>query len=471
MVLNSANTACRLDKRDGFSLTSYLDVGLPVYRFPIVLTLQETSELGAIEEHVLRAIELGIDTITDLEAFLGLPGIVLTNQIGRLVYEHALTFQESNHATYKLLAEGNRRLATASTSTVARRRVSIYVDGITRKIIPVEPGDLLRGPELESQGYAVVYPPTRQRPNPTEFDLAEINKLIALSAVPTLPASGLRAVRVDGLVGKPSLYFQRALALAFKSKDARTVTIGFAIDGRQSIEHEIEYERSGAAKRSRLFASMFDASKRRREIVAANRELAHVVDVSDGRGPENRRLTLRHSSAKRKISGTNVRVLSVYDHPPLLQRALESATKRVMIVSPWLRAAVITPAFIRLLTNCLSRGVELTIAYGIGKKDPGEKDHDAKAREALEALAGSFSNFRLVRKGNTHAKVLLVDSDFFVTTSFNWLSFRGDPSQPMREEEGTMVQDREAVDDYYRDLIARLPSDSKPAREPQLAQD
>jgi hypothetical protein len=67
-----------------------------------------------------------------------------------------------------------------------------------------------------------------------------------------------------------------------------------------------------------------------------------------------------------------------------------------------------------------------------------------------------FPNFRLVRKGDTHAKVLLVDSSFFVTTSFNWLSFRGDPKQPMREEEGTMVEGPTLVEDYYQKLAARI---------------
>ncbi|NLA96488.1 MAG: hypothetical protein GX838_06575, partial [Clostridiaceae bacterium] len=90
---------------------------------------------------------------------------------------------------------------------------------------------------------------------------------------------------------------------------------------------------------------------------------------------------------------------------------------------------------------------------------PGERDPDRLARESLEALAKAFDNFRLVRKGNTPAKVLLVDAAYFVTTSFNWLSFRGDPNQPMREEEGTLVEDASAVNAYHASLMARLPHD------------
>jgi phosphatidylserine/phosphatidylglycerophosphate/cardiolipin synthase-like enzyme len=149
-------------------------------------------------------------------------------------------------------------------------------------------------------------------------------------------------------------------------------------------------------------------------------------------------------------------VLSVYDHPPLLRDAFFQAKKRVLIVSPWIRASVVNDAFVRRLAECLSRGIRVSIGYGIGKVDPDERDADRGARESLEALAKGFPNFELVRKGNTHAKILLVDDRYFVTTSFNWLSFSGDPRKPLREEEGTMIEDPQAVDAYYENLIARF---------------
>lgn len=453
---SNEDIARRLDNREGFSLTSYHDVALPIYRLPITITLQETSEIGAIDEFLLRAIESGVDTVPDLEAFLGLPSSVVVNHLGRLVYELAVGPVRDEQSKYRILAEGNRRLSSAATTTLAYQRIAIYVDGITRKIIPVDPSLLLRGSEAEDLGYSIVSPVSRRRPRPDDLDLASINRLIQSSEIRALPSKGVRAVRVEGFTGRPNLYFQRALALAFKALDGRRISIGFAIDGRQSDEHEVEYERSGAAPKSRIFGPMFDASKRRRGVNAAQRELAQIVAIPEKPAQGRQRLSLNHSRSSRKIESTEIRVLSVYEHPPLLRAALERASKRVVIISPWLRAAVLTNEFTLALTKCLSRGVQFVIAYGIGKSDPKESPADLRAREALEALTASFPNFRLIRKGNTHAKVLLVDSDFFVTTSFNWLSFRGDPSQPMREEEGTMVKNAASVDEYYESLMARL---------------
>jgi phosphatidylserine/phosphatidylglycerophosphate/cardiolipin synthase-like enzyme len=104
----------------------------------------------------------------------------------------------------------------------------------------------------------------------------------------------------------------------------------------------------------------------------------------------------------------------------------------------------------------LARGVEVTIAFGFGKRDRGERQEDAQTRAELQKLAESFTNFRLIERSNIHAKVLLVDDRYFVTTSFNWLSFRGDPSQPLREEEGTYVEGNELVEEYFQKLQGRL---------------
>jgi hypothetical protein len=48
------------------------------------------------------------------------------------------------------------------------------------------------------------------------------------------------------------------------------------------------------------------------------------------------------------------------------------------------------------------------------------------------------------------------DSEFFVVTSFNWLSFRGDPRRPFREEWGTLVRDPALVEEFYQEMLKRF---------------
>jgi len=60
--------------------------------------------------------------------------------------------------------------------------------------------------------------------------------------------------------------------------------------------------------------------------------------------------------------------------------------------------------------------------------------------------------------GNTHAKVLIKDSEFAAITSFNWLSFKGDPHRTFRDEQGTLLQVSELVDGKFRELEPRFSS-------------
>lgn len=450
--------AKKLDRRDGFRVVSYREVGLPVFRLSCALTLQETTNLGAIEEYMLRSVSQGVDTIQDLERFLGLPYKVVVTQLGQLVFEGVVAQRSVEPIRYSITPEGARRLAAASSSMLIRQRMPLYVDGITRKLVPVDPQDLWTSKQLDPIGVSYVTPAPRRVPRASDIDLAEINRVVSLMAKVGNPSQ--RVIRLDALVGKANLLFRRALAIAFKSTDGKRMSIGFAIDGRQSVEHEVEYERSGAAQRSSLFGVLFDPDKRRREVQAVARELRGDVEAeapAAAKAGVQRSVLSLNKAGVTAVLAANIRVLSVYEHPPLLRRALEIARNRLLILSPWIRANVVNKDFMKLLTSCLDRGVDVTIGYGIGKRDLAEKEHDKHARESLESLTKAFSNFRLVRKGNTHAKVLLVDDTFFITTSFNWLSFRGDPNQPMREEEGTMVEDPVAVEAYYRKLLDRMP--------------
>jgi hypothetical protein len=59
--------------------------------------------------------------------------------------------------------------------------------------------------------------------------------------------------------------------------------------------------------------------------------------------------------------------------------------------------------------------------------------------------------------GDTHAKVLIKDSDFSVVSSFNWLSFKGDPSRTFRDEQDLKVQDANFIERSLTNCFPDLP--------------
>src|SRR3546814_12031660 len=99
-------------------------------------------------------------------------------------------------------------------------------------------------------------------------------------------------------------------------------------------------------------------------------------------------------------------MVAVYDHPRLLRDAMSTARKRLIIISPWITDAVVDRVFIGALIDRLQRGVAVHIGYGLGIEE-----RIPQAVRKLEQISRDHANIRLVRRGDTHAKLLDRKSD------------------------------------------------------------
>jgi phosphatidylserine/phosphatidylglycerophosphate/cardiolipin synthase-like enzyme len=109
----------------------------------------------------------------------------------------------------------------------------------------------------------------------------------------------------------------------------------------------------------------------------------------------------------------------------------------------------------------LKRGVQVFIGYGLGEKDENRYPADIQAEKTLQKLANQYSKtFILKRLGDTHAKILISDNKFAVSTSFNWLSFKGERDRTFRDERGTLVSDPHKIDELFDNLLKRLTEES-----------
>jgi phosphatidylserine/phosphatidylglycerophosphate/cardiolipin synthase-like enzyme len=74
-----------------------------------------------------------------------------------------------------------------------------------------------------------------------------------------------------------------------------------------------------------------------------------------------------------------------------LKKALLSAKRRLVIVSPWIRDSVIDWPFIASLEALLKSGVEVYIGYGIEKADGNGKRNAAKDKPDITPRAEADS--------------------------------------------------------------------------------
>ena len=464
MMASVAELVGNVDQRPGFKVVNYRDIAIPIFKVQPLLTLQTKSEIGPIELFIFRLLSNKFLTSSEISNFLGLPERIVSKQLGAMVYEGTAFPGRDNKNEFHLTNKGKEQYREESRSAITKEVLPFYVDGLTREVTPISSQSLFRNKDLKEQGIVSIAPIPRHTPRADELDIAQMNNVLNLLGGDR--KLDKKIIKVDALVDKNHLFYRPATAIAFKSGSGRTISIGFLIDGVLSNAHEKIFMSGDEARKSTVFGDIFDSGRRRQEIQKVAKELENDFNLPErdeseqSTGKRRRRILSLKDSTKSKtsIGQSHVKTLSVYEHPPLLEYAILNATDRLLIISPWIRANVVDGEFLMNLESCLKKNVNVTIAYGIGRRDTRASEQDIAAVESLTDLAGKYNNFQLRRKGNTHAKVLIKDSEFFITTSFNWLSFRGDPAQPFREEEGTYVVGENAVNEYYSKLIGRMTS-------------
>lgn len=148
------------------------------------------------------------------------------------------------------------------------------------------------------------------------------------------------------------------------------------------------------------------------------------------------------------------RVLSTYDHRPLLLDTLDNAQNMVLIVSPWIKSGGLNNEILGRIERALQRKTQVIIGYGISEKEDSDKRILQRLTDIQKKSYGN--NLQIVKLNNTHEKVLIKDNEYMVITSFNWLSFKGDPNKGFRQETGYYTESKEAIKQMKANLSNRM---------------
>lgn len=301
-------------------------------------------------------------------------------------------------------------------------------------------------------------------------------------------------------------FFQPALALVYKQKQGNDWQITFAIDGRISEVHESAFTRSKGSKKDRILKQLKESLSTqirdakilaeekfgneftdraieyekqidsvREEIHNRTNTIQTDIDVTrqtlEKVNDDEQKIALKEKlnnaleqiqqlqeQLEQLISSVPIRFIKTYDHRPLFEEALKNSQKRLLIISPWIRATATNQWLVNQLDKLVRKAVKVFIGYGYGDKDEEDRrDYDIKAEEAIQKLAKLYpDNLVFKRLGDTHCKILISDQKFAIVGSFNWLSFKGDPNRTFRDERSTLVSDPNKIDELFEDEITRL---------------
>jgi len=491
----------RYDNRPGFDLVSCKEVGLPVYKITVQALTQLRKPIPPIEEYVLKAINVGLSSEEDIGGFLGLEPPIIRDAMINLRMSEYIDLRaphDSLMQVWKLTKKGEETLRHAKIIVPEERTFDINFDGLLR--YPrwyghLESRFLLKAKDLRDNDIIEIEPYPKKPPELSDLKLKDVDAIIRkIEGASKAKVKQVRDLLALKAIERRQRFFQPALILIYKAKDSDDVQVAFAIDAVLSNEHEDAFARAKGVKKLRLLEALRESTPQKlatevlgpefvgraplqqveaikEEVSAAQAQIEITQNTLERTEDKKEKLILEQQlqEAQQQIEKLQVKLdsllaavpmrwLEMYEHRPLLEQAIQDSQKRLMIISPWIRANVVKKQFIEQLEKLLKRDVQLLIGYGLGKDEDDKKyPSDSQAEKNLQKLANQYKdNFILKRLGDTHAKIMISDAKFAVVTSFNWLSFKGDRDRTFRDERGTLVSDLQKIDELFDSYRSRF---------------
>jgi len=433
------------DLRPGMQLVAIEDAAVPVTILSVDVLAQERKEIPLLEEFALRLMLGGMTNCADMAAFLGLEGdqveLAVANQI---VADNIVEARGSLRLTTKGKEIGRDHAAVVPKEAALR----VVFDRSLWGVVDYPQSQMVRLKDAKDAGWLLL--PAQATSSITDLDVTALRLNTLLNSGGNASLSSIQVLDVRNVKREKHLYMPAKL-LVYWSEVANDVQLALAIDNDLSISHDEVLQ--GAA--SDLGISV-EAPAPRPKLEAELEAIRSDVSQEDPADSES-----IESESSPSPAGV-VRSVSVFEHPALLQGALQQSQHRLLIIAPWVKRTVVTTQFLELLERRLLSGVQVHIAHGYKSTDVGS---DADALRHLSNMRDRFhERFTLARLRSTHAKILISD-DSWVTTSFNWLSFRGAEDLTYRMEEGTLVTIPSVVDAEYKKLLQMIQDQRRATRQ------
>jgi hypothetical protein len=473
------------DNFPGYELVDFYDAAVPSYAIQLQVLVQEQRPLSPVDEFVLRTIDVGQVYFHDVVKFLGLEEAVVRSTLNRLQRSSYIAFVPGSQENVKLLltTRGRRALSQIMVQQPILSNLPICQDALTGQVYVWRP--LRQANTISELGLHVVptfveSPKAEQLPFSTLQHLArksqsdfvlggrtrELACVIALEKYWTAyrimrilqyvrPSDGaLQLLVFDGSERSP----EHAAALLEMQRQKRRPLRAYRKHEVPETDETtltlINFEQREAAKRNLKRVPELELQLTQKQRQQREQETKLASPQIEERQEANFLLEqIRADIAKlseemqtlKKQAGP-IEVLEMHQHRPKLIEALIIAKQEIILISPWMTPTAVDDEIMQTIGKALSKGVNVLIGYGFGKREDTKEyklKQEDRVTEALRNVArGKKGQLRLFRFDDLHSKVLICDESFMIITSFNWLSFKGDPTYGSRQEHGTLIRAR-----------------------------
>ena len=452
--MTAEQTARTYSRRPGFTLVSYGDVGLPVYRMSVRALMLEMKPIGPFAEFVLRSIATGIRTMPEIGSLLGVDGPVIEATTTALLDSTDLTFRPSTGSTtlLELTPKGKTTLETAEEISPRELDLGFDFDGLLREAVPFD-DRLLQPYQIRERGAREISPSPTKPPEVPNLDPRAVER-IARALGEDRRAARRQLIRVRSLRGRRRFYLP-AVMLVYREIGAHNLRVSFAVDGQISSKHEEAFARS----RSRRNVAELREDSGPQYLVKqlVGRDVSSVPIPTERSAQDSPDESETDSTATLISTSPDVHVVESWEHPALLERALIDSRQRLMILSTHLRQQVVTDDFMRQLRTLLDQNVAVFIGWGLGGR-AGSSEIDATISEQLTSLVALYPNLHTQRLSQKVPNLLIVDTGIVVSTAFPWLSHRGDATRVFTDERGIVSIASDLVERTFAEASAHFAS-------------
>lgn len=424
----------------GYRINELIPFCYPVRRIKlnVLANKQPDGSLVKVYNVMLRAIQMGFDTQEKLFGFLGL------GKDDEFIFRELYALREKRYVDlvsekWLVASEGEQFLNNEKILRIEEEEeFEFLLDGISSGII---------FPEDEEEN--------------TIRKLSEQDK--SLDAKLNLPIKS-----PELLEGKFS-----GLAELFKNKNKDETLISYdpADIKRDYLEWcrywLVEYipdgkkNRDSDSRESGLEVRSFDTLKKIDHLTKQfNAEYQHYIyELTNSERTEIEVLPeiVEDMPQQPESSTEEVKVLGIWETKQHFINALKQVKEKILIESPWIKQA--TQEYIPLFKDLLKKHKQLIILYGISEKD----EHHIQTLDDLKKLQQKYNKtFALIhlpthiknsgsKLTGTHRKLLIKDNEYYISGSYNFLSFGKHEKDKVANEESILV--RKGVQKKWEQVI------------------
>lgn len=445
------------DYRPGLQLVSVVDAAVPVTMLRVDVLAQERKPLPLLDEFVLRFVHAGAREIDEIAALLGLQREQVVATVADQISSNNLS--RSQIGQLGLTALGLETARNLAAVQPVLTQLNVPFDRLVWDAQDYPRSSLIKKWDAQEAGLEILPAKKSSRVNLNDLTAERFNELVESRDDRTRQ---VEVLRIRKITSQNLHLYMPAQLLIYGDPGSGEVELGLCIEGDLQSGHGLELAAADAVAKLGITVAPPEPRPTLAPELEGQRVPSDQVEIIRVAGEQ----ALKGDSepeddAPKRLEDMAVRSVDVHEHPQLLARALNASKQRLLIIAPWVKAGVVNTDFLAALERRLRAGVEVQIGHGYGPDDRGS---DEAALRKLSNLATRYENLRVVRLQNTHAKILIFD-DMWITTSFNWLSFRGDPNRTYRMEEGTLVQIPGEVDKAFERYSAILDADGADSRE------